>query len=90
MGARTVSAAGVVPASRMSALCPEMSPPRGAVSAVVTPLTRSTGMSSLCGLRAIQALACGLMSPTSLTSTVAATPLTSARPSVVSPSTRPG
>ena len=79
-----------MPLSRTSALWPETSPPAGALSTLVMPLARATGMSSLSGWSAIQLCACGFMSPTSVVSTVAETACTSVRPSVVKPSTSPG
>ena len=89
-GAFTTSASGVSPAKRMSALWPESSPPLGAASAVVIPLARATGSRSLWGCTATQALACGLTSPTSLTSFPPATLPISVRPRVVSASMSPG
>ena len=89
-GVLTVSASGVLPAMRMSALWPEMRWPAGAASAAVMPFARATGSSSLCGFTAIHALACGFTSPVSATSTDPATLPISVRPSVVRPSMRPG
>ena len=43
-GCFTVSASGVEPARRSSALCPDTRPPWGAVSAAVMPFARATGM----------------------------------------------
>ncbi len=44
---------------------PEISPPRGETSAVVTPLARVTGNSSLSGLMAVAARTSGLIGPVS-------------------------
>jgi hypothetical protein len=89
-GALTTISGGVQPASWMSALEPEMMPPSGTLTTCVTPLTRVTGTSSLCGLIATSARAFGLKSPSSVVSTVPATESISTRPTLDPESIRPG
>jgi hypothetical protein len=89
-GAFTTISDGVQPASWISALCPEMMPPSGVLTTCVTPLTRVTGMSSLCGLIATAACAFGFSSPSSAVSTVPGTESISTRPTLEPESIRPG
>ena len=49
MGARTVMSSNVQPSRWMSAGVPAIAPPRGTIMALVMPLTRATGISSLSG-----------------------------------------
>jgi hypothetical protein len=56
----------------------------------VTPLTRVTGTSSLCGLMATAACAFGLRSPSSAVSTVPGTASISTSPTFVPESIMPG
>src|SRR5215212_11832552 len=67
-----------------------MIPPSGTLTTFVTPLTRVTGISSLCGLIATAACAFELRSPSSVVSTVPGTASISTSPTFVPESIMPG
>ncbi len=89
-GRAIVMSSWVQPSRWMSAEVPLIAPPRGTVSALVTPFTRVTGSSSLSGLICTSARMLGFTLPVSFWSLVPSTLPTSISPSTVNGAMSPG